>query len=198
MAGGCNRRITGWSGFSRDRSRTRIIAWRAARRIWTAPARLWGLTTGRWIAPGLSGFTTWDAPDKWTSCLRGGTMKTPKCPLCGTPLKAIRGYDVHGITTDWVAGCYNCFFQSSHFWKTKKACIEDMDRLVSLFPPIMRVWPGDKLQVEDGSICEVINVNKNLAMMDVRRGEGRPVFTIADTHVIRWPWELEQEGGAEQ
>ncbi len=37
-------------------------------------------------------------------------MKTPKCPLCGTPLKAIRGYDVHGITTDWVAGCYNCFF----------------------------------------------------------------------------------------
>lgn len=66
-------------------------------------------------------------------------MKTPKCPLCGTPLKAIRGYDVRGITTDWVAGCYNCFFQSSHFWKTKKACIEDMDRLVSLFPPIMRV-----------------------------------------------------------
>lgn len=71
--------------------------------------------------------------------------KTPKCPICGTPLKAIRGYDVQGITTDWVAGCYNCFFQSSHFWKTKKACIEDMDRLVSLFPPIMRCWPGDKL-----------------------------------------------------
>ena len=69
-----------------------------------------------------------------------------------------------------------------------------MDRLVSLFPPIMRVWPGDKLQVEDGSICEVINVNKNLAMMDVRRGEGRPVFTIADTHVLRWPWEIEQKG----
>ena len=43
-------------------------------------------------------------------------MKTPKCPLCGTPLKAIRGYDVHGITTDWVAGCYNCFFQSSHIY----------------------------------------------------------------------------------
>ena len=123
-------------------------------------------------------------------------MKTLQCPLCGTPLKAIRGYDVHGITTYWVAGCYNCFFQSSHFWKTKKACIEDMDRLVSLFPPIMRVWPGDKLQVEDGSICEVINVNKNLAMMDVRRGEGRPVFTIADNHVIRWPWELDQKGGS--
>lgn len=62
--------------FSRDRSRTRIIAWRAARRIWTAPARLWGLTTGRWIAPGLSGFTTWDAPDRWKSCLKGGSHET--------------------------------------------------------------------------------------------------------------------------
>lgn len=71
-------------------------------------------------------------------------MKTPKCPICGAPLKAIRGYDVQGITTAWVPGCYNCFFQSSRFWKTKKACIEDMDRLVSLFPPFMRVWPGDK------------------------------------------------------
>lgn len=79
-------------------------------------------------------------------------MTTPKCPICGTPLKAIRGYDVQGITTDWVACCYNCFFQSSHFWKTKKACIEDMDRLVSLFPPIMRVWPGDRLAY-DGWVC---------------------------------------------
>lgn len=51
-------------------------------------------------------------------------MKTPKCPLCGTSLKAIRGYDVQGVTTDWVAGCYNCFFQSSHFWKTKVECME--------------------------------------------------------------------------
>lgn len=62
--------------FSRDRSRTRIIAWRAARRIWMELARPWGLTTGRWIAPGLSGFTTWDAPDKWKSCLKGGRMNT--------------------------------------------------------------------------------------------------------------------------
>lgn len=39
-------------------------------------------------------------------------MTTPKCPLCGTPLKAIRGYDAHGITTDWVAGCYNCAYNN--------------------------------------------------------------------------------------
>lgn len=34
------------------------------------------LTTGRWIAPGLSGFTTWDAPDRWKSCLKGGSHET--------------------------------------------------------------------------------------------------------------------------
>lgn len=33
--------------FSRVRSQTRIIAWPAARRIWTGPARPWGLTIGR-------------------------------------------------------------------------------------------------------------------------------------------------------
>lgn len=58
------------------KSRARNIAWRAARRIWTGPARLWALTTGRWIAPGLSGFTTWDAPDRWKSCLKGGSHET--------------------------------------------------------------------------------------------------------------------------
>lgn len=40
------------------------------------PARLWALTTGRWIAPGLSGFTTWDAPDRRKSCLKGGSHET--------------------------------------------------------------------------------------------------------------------------
>ena len=121
-------------------------------------------------------------------------MKTPKCPLCGTPLKAIRGYDAHGITTDWVAGCYNCFFQSSHFWKTKKACIEDMDRLVSLFPPIMRVWPGDKL-VYSSSIYPVTIVSKDLDLckITVRDYAGNASIIYCD-EVDQWPWEIEQKG----
>lgn len=119
--------------------------------------------------------------------------KTPKCPLCGTPLKAIRGYDVHGITTDWVAGCYNCFFQSSHFWKTKKACIEDMDRLVSLFPPIMRVQVGDKLHFIDRSLkyqywATLTDVDVNDAWIRTDKGSCRP------DDVLKWPWELEQKG----
>lgn len=88
--------------------------------------------------------------------------------------------------------CIGCPLATTPVDSAKEAENQIKD-LISRFPPIMRVWPGDKLQVEDGSVCEVINVNKNLAMMDVRRGEGRPVFTIADTHVLRWPWELEQK-----
>ena len=122
--------------------------------------------------------------------------KTPKCPLCGTPLKAIRGYDVHGITTDWVAGCYNCFFQSSHFWKTKKACIEDMDRLVSLFPPIMRVWPGDKL-VYSGCIYPVTIVSQDLDLCKITvRDYAGDSFIIYCDEVEQWPWEIEQKGGS--
>ena len=123
-------------------------------------------------------------------------MKTPKCPLCGTPLKAIRGYDVHGITTDWVAGCYNCFFQSSHFWKTKKACIEDMDRLVSLFPPIMRVWPGD--EVLCGSRPSPVTiVSKNIECGEIKiRDCHRTYFIIDCDDVLAWPWEFEQKGGS--
>lgn len=120
-------------------------------------------------------------------------MKTPKCPICGAPLKAIRGYDVQGITTDWVAGCYNCFFQSSHFWKTKKACIEDMDRLVSLFPPIMRVWPGDKVLWGTDPVT-VLDKDIQCGELMVINSQGNKY--IIEQHVIeKWPWEFEQKGG---
>ena len=119
-------------------------------------------------------------------------MKTLKCPICGSKRTFL---DI--IPQGYQYICTQCGLCALRQFTPQEAA-EAWNELVSKFPPIMRVWPGDKLQVEDGSICEVINVNKNLAMMDVRRGEGKPVFTIADTHVIRWPWELEQEGGTEQ
>lgn len=125
-------------------------------------------------------------------------MKTPKCPLCGTPLKAIRGYDAHGITTNWVAGCYNCFFQSSHFWKTKKACIEDMDRLVSLFPPIMRLKPGDLIKIRklpDNFFVIKTDVEKGVIRAGSTYGYS---MSYVPEDVEQWPWELEQKGGAEQ
>ena len=123
-------------------------------------------------------------------------MKTPKCPLCGTPLKAIRGYDAHGITTDWVAGCYNCFFQSSHFWKTKKACIEDMDRLVSLFPPIMRLKPGDLIKIRklpDNFFVIKTDVEKGVIRAGSTYGYS---MSYVPEDVKQWPWELEQKGGS--
>lgn len=120
-------------------------------------------------------------------------MKKFQCPLCGTVLQFFHELKFGGLGR---VGCSSCEWVT--FLASPPQAWEAAEEFISKFPPIMRVWPGDKLQVNDGSICEVINVNKNQAVMDVRRGEGRPVFTIADTHVIRWPWELEQEGGTEQ
>lgn len=123
-------------------------------------------------------------------------MKTPRCPLCGEMPEYVL-FLVGEEECDHI--CCKCGLCTSPISSLlgKTQCWKDWSELVAKFPPIMKVWPGDKLQVEDGSICEVINVNKNLAMMDVRRGEGRPVFTIADTHVLRWPWEIEQKGDTE-
>ena len=121
-------------------------------------------------------------------------MKKLLCPLCGEMPEYIEFGCGDGESDLIQCNCGLCTSAGS-YPNGEENCWKDWEKLVSKFPPIMRVWPGDKLQVEDGSICEVINVNKNLAMMDVRRGEGRPVFTIADTHVLRWPWEIEQKGG---
>ena len=125
-------------------------------------------------------------------------MKKLQCPLCGGDITIEKRVLYSDRPLLFHAGCEQCRWETNRGYAAEKDAWKDAEKYISGFPPIMRVWPGDKLQVEDGSICEVINVNKNLAMMDVRRGEGRPVFTIADTHVIRWPWELEQEGGTEQ
>lgn len=35
-------------------------------------AKPWALTTGRWIAPGLTACMTWPTPARWKSCLKGG------------------------------------------------------------------------------------------------------------------------------
>ncbi len=124
--------------------------------------------------------------------MKESKMKPPKCPLCGHEMQLQSDEVCSGYYTPlYYYECIACPLATTPA-DTKEDAENQLKELISQFPPIMRVWPGDKLQVEDGSICEVINVNKNLAMMDVRRGEGRPVFTIADNHVIRWPWELEK------
>ena len=124
-------------------------------------------------------------------------MKKLQCPLCGGDIAIEKRVLYSDRPLLFHAGCEQCRWETNRGYAAEKDAWKDAEKYISGFPPIMRVWPGDKLQVEDGSICEVINVNKNLAMMDVRRGEGRPVFTIADNHVIRWPWELDQKGGNE-
>ncbi len=125
-------------------------------------------------------------------------METYKCPLCGKEIVLQNNvYDEDFFTGRYTQmyyyECISCPLATTPVDTAKEAENQIKD-LISRFPPFLRVWPGDKLQVEDGSVCEVMKVDKKLTTMDVRRGEGRPVFTIADTHVLRWPWEIEQKG----
>ncbi len=86
-------------------------------------------------------------------------MKTLKCPLCGNEMQlcsddVCSGYYVQLYYYD----CIGCPLATTPVDSAKEAENQIKD-LISRFPPIMRVWPGDKLQVEDGSICEVNQVS---------------------------------------
>lgn len=68
-----------------------------------------------------------------------------------------------------------------------------MDRLVSLFPPIMRVWPGDKL-VYSGSIYPVTIVSQDLDLCKITvRDYAGDSFIIYCDEVDQWPWELNRK-----
>ena len=68
-----------------------------------------------------------------------------------------------------------------------------MDRLVSLFPPIMRVCPGDKL-VYSGSIYPVTSVSKDLDLCKITvRDYAEDAFIIYCDEVDQWPWELNRK-----
>ncbi|MEF2728263.1 MAG: hypothetical protein U0N49_08715 [Akkermansia muciniphila] len=70
-----------------------------------------------------------------------------------------------------------------------------MDRLVSLFPPIMRVWPGDKVKLfGDRRVRKVIGKNANRGILYLETASGPPE-PVRHDDVILWPWEIEQKGG---
>ena len=71
-----------------------------------------------------------------------------------------------------------------------------MDRLVSLFPPIMRVWPGDKVKLfGDRRVRKVIGKNANRGILYLETASGPPE-PVRHDDVILWPWEIEQKGGS--
>lgn len=73
--------------------------------------------------------------------------------------------------------------------------MEDMDRLVALFPPIMRIQAGDKL-IYFGTSDIVTVVSKDMETCEIKieypTGDR---YVLEPKDVAKWPWELDQEGG---
>lgn len=116
-------------------------------------------------------------------------MKTPKCPLCGNPLKLSI---IKNKGQLHFYACYKCNYQL-RMSPRKDFALEYAKAFVSLFPPFMRIHPGDKLQLVELEECATV-VSVDIDNGKIYTDEG--YCYLPD--VVKWPWELEQKGGAEQ
>ena len=121
-------------------------------------------------------------------------MKKLLCPLCGEMPEYIEFGCGDGESDLIQCNCGLCTSAGS-YPNGEENCWKDWEKLVSKFPPIMRVWPGDKL-VYSSSIYPVTIVSKDLDLckITVRDYAGDASIIYCD-EVDQWPWEIEQKGG---
>lgn len=117
-------------------------------------------------------------------------MTTPKCTLCGTDLTQFN--DMYNEYHKRV-GCPKCKWTT--YLAAPQTAWDEAKRIISLFPPFMRIQQGDMLTLdyEDG-IFAVIgkDVDRGKIYLQTVRGDIE-IATLDD--VEKWPWELDQEGG---
>ena len=122
-------------------------------------------------------------------------MKKLLCPLCGEMPEYIEFGCGDGESDLIQCNCGLCTSAGS-YPNGEENCWKDWEKLVSKFPPIMRVWPGDKL-VYSGSIYPVTIVSKDLDLCKITvRDYAGDSFIIYCDEVEQWPWEIEQKGGS--
>lgn len=131
-------------------------------------------------------------------------MTTPKCPLCGeTPQFATK--DIDEIEVCQILCKCGLATEVNEYWLNPKDDPEedelrawkDWEKLVSKFPPLMRLQVNDIITyssrygqgINNAQVYEIFH-DKNVI------STSRGYCTPAD--VLKWPWELEQKGGAEQ
>ena len=113
-------------------------------------------------------------------------MKTPKCPLCGGSFELFEeGANIY------LYQCLDCPLASSVSY-TEKGALENAKELISKFPPIMRVWPGDKVKLyEDRHPKKIIGKNADRGILYLETASGPPE-PVRQDDVELWPWEIEQ------
>lgn len=128
-------------------------------------------------------------------------MKDIKCPLCGNEITlkyALNTFFAREHYNDkCYCGCSECEWGVTMAKGTPELAWKDVEKFLAKFPPIMRVHEGDKLHFLDRQLhyqyfATVEKVNLKDMWIKTERGTCRP------DDVLKWPWELEQKGGAEQ
>lgn len=107
-------------------------------------------------------------------------MKYLKCPMCS------KGLFIYSVYKYFYYRC-SCGFTTPPATRIGEAQ-KKAEKFITEFPPIMRVHPGDKLQlVELEDYATVVSV-------DIDNGK---IYTDKGycylPGVIKWPWELEQK-----
>lgn len=121
-------------------------------------------------------------------------MKTPKCPLCGNEMQLRSDEVCSGYYMPlYYYECIGCPLATTPVDTAKEAENQIKD-LISRFPLIMRVWPGDEV-VWKNTLVTILDQDVRCGELLVINSQGRK-FLIPHHAVEKWPWEIEQKGGS--
>lgn len=121
-------------------------------------------------------------------------MKDIKCPLCGETPEYIEFGCGDGESDLIQCNCGLCTPAGS-YPNGEENCWKDWEKLVSKFPPIMRLRQGDNVLVWLSDDIHTV-LGTDLASGKIHLQD---VYGDADSYppdgIKKWPWELEQKGG---
>ena len=127
-------------------------------------------------------------------------MKNIKCPLCGKTPKFVTK-DIEEIEVCQILCKCGLATEVNEYWlfpdgdpeEDELRAWKNWKKLVSKFPPIMRVWPGDKVKLfGERRARRIIGKNAGRGVLYLETFSGPPE-PVRHDDVILWPWELNRK-----
>ncbi|MEZ3488445.1 hypothetical protein [Akkermansia muciniphila] len=131
-------------------------------------------------------------------------MKKLLCPLCGEMPKFVTK-DIDEIEVCQILCECGLATEVNEYWLLPKGDPEEDElrawknwkKLVSKFPPFLRVHQGDNLKLDfEDDILTVIGKDTDRGKLYLENCRGDVEIATPDD-VDQWPWELKQKGGDE-
>lgn len=123
-------------------------------------------------------------------------MKNIKCPICGAAY-TLSTYGFPEKIEAYRFECEECDYGFDRRESYEEA-VSVAKKFISEFPPIMRLNQGDNVLVWlSDDIHTVLGVNLEAGKIHLQDVYG-DANSYNPTGIKKWPWELEQKGGAEQ